>query len=141
VAAVPEAHAPDARRASLLRDVFADVLRGIAIAEEAIDISHEPRVVHMGVATEVPASAPAEAAPAALPPYDQARFEQTLGQWNALIQSGKRTAQQVIDTLRTKATLTEQQEQGIRALETPPDVTQDAAPAEAAPAATPTTTA
>jgi hypothetical protein len=111
-------------RAFALRDVFADVLRGMAIAEEVMD--SPPRVVHMGVATEVapavdatPAPSPAPAAPAALPPYDQAAYEKNLASWNGLIQSGRKTAQQVIDSLRTKATLSEQQERGIRALEAP----------------------
>lgn len=105
-------------RAFALRDKFTDVLRGIAIAEESLDLAPEPaRVVHMGVVDQVapPAAAPAPAAPT-LPPYSQAAFEKNLPSWNALIRSGKKSADQIVASLMTKASLSEQQLEGIYAL-------------------------
>lgn len=87
-----------------------------------------PRVQHLGVTTPAsaaPAPAPSSAPPAAattataLPTYDQARFDQTIGDWNRLIQSGRKTAQQVIDSLSTKATLTDEQKKRLLDLEAP----------------------
>ena len=108
-------------RAFALRDKFTDVLRGIAIAEESLDLAPEAsRVVHMGVATEVapPVAAPTPAAAPALPAYAQAAFEKNLPSWNALIRSGKKSADQIVATLMAKATLSEQQVEGIYALAT-----------------------
>lgn len=105
-------------RAFALRDKFTDVLRGIAIAEESLDLAPEAsRVVHMGVVDQVapPAAAPASAAPT-LPPYSQAAFEKNLPSWNALITSGKKSADQIVATLMAKAALSEQQVEGIYAL-------------------------
>lgn len=105
-------------RAFALRDKFTDVLRGIHIAEESQDLPTEgPRVVHMGVATEVapPAGSPPPAVPT-LPAYSQEAFEKNLPSWNALIRSGKKSAAQIVGSLQTKASLSEQQVQGIYAL-------------------------
>lgn len=78
-----------------------------------------PRVQHMGVASPAaPAvSEPAPPAPAAaLPAYSQTAFEKNLPSWNALIRSGKKSADQIVATLMAKATLSEQQVEGIYAL-------------------------
>lgn len=103
------------------RDAASDLLRGLAGHEEVLDLAPEaPRVVHMGVATEVPATeaAPAAAPAPALPPYSQAAFEKNLPSWNALIRSGKKSADQIVATLMAKAALSEQQVEGIYALAT-----------------------
>lgn len=108
-------------RAFALRDKFTDVLRGIHIAEESLDAGPEsPRVVHMGVATEVAAPAAAPAPTPTLPVYDQAAFEKNVASWNTLIQSGKKSADQIVASLMTKATLSEQQLERIYALAKPP---------------------
>ena len=78
------------------------------------------RVQSMGVtsAAPAPAEAPAQAPAAAptLPPYSQAAFEKNLPSWNALIRSGKKSADQIVASLMTKASLSEQQVEGIYAL-------------------------
>lgn len=81
------------------------------------------RVQSMGVTSAAPAPAAAstpEASPppAALPAYAQAAFEKNLPSWNALIRSGKKSADQIVATLMAKATLSEQQVEGIYALAT-----------------------
>lgn len=96
-----------------------------------------PRVQHVGVAT--PAAAPADApgpAPAALPPYDAAAFEKNLPSWNGVIQSGRKTAEQLIAMASTKATLSEEQKRRIRALEAPAEA-EPPTPAAAEPAGQP----
>lgn len=106
-------------RAFALRDKFTDVLRGIAIAEESMDLPPEAsRVVHMGVVDQVapPAAAPAQAPATKLPAYSQEAFEKNLPSWNALIRSGKKSADQIVATLISKAALSEQQLEGIYAL-------------------------
>lgn len=125
-------------RAFALRDKFADVLRGIAIAEESLDLAPDaPRVVHMGVATEVtpPASPPAPAPAPALPAYSQEAFEKNLPSWNALIRSGKKSADQIVASLMTKASLSQQQLEGIYALASQAADTVDEVPAPGDPAA------
>lgn len=97
-------------RAFALRDVFPDVLKGMPIAEELMDIQpgapeEQPRVV----ATVV--SAPAE-----LPMYPEADFAANLPKWWDLIKSGKKTADDLIATLQTKARFTDDQLKQIRTL-------------------------
>lgn len=106
-------------RAFALRDKFPDVLRGIGIKEIMEDDAEQPenRIVNMGKA-EI-ARPPEPEKPVALPPYEADRFETNLAQWNGLIQSGKKSADQVIATLSTKAILSEDQIGRLRALEIP----------------------
>jgi hypothetical protein len=118
-----------------------DALLGVYTPDEFLDAEpREPRVVHMGVAVEAAPDAtttakagkesaidgaptPAAAAPAAttVPAYDAAAFDKNLPSWNGLIQAGKKSAQQILDSLATKATLTDDQVKRIRDLEIPPD--------------------
>lgn len=95
------------------------------------------RVQSMGVtsAAPVPADAPPPAAAPALPPYSQAAFEKNLPSWNALIRSGKKSADQIVATLMAKAALSEQQVEGIYALASQAADTVDEVPGEAAAAA------
>lgn len=53
----------------------------------------------------------------ALEHYPDDLFEKNLGQWQAYIAAGKRTPQQIIDTVSTKGELTTEQKQRIRNLE------------------------
>lgn len=88
-------------RAFALRDVFPDVLRGLPIAEEVMDM---PTERHMGAVDEVkPAEKPA------LPAYAQADFDKNLPAWTKTVAAGKKTASEVLATLQTKAAFTEQQ--------------------------------
>lgn len=90
-------------RSFALRDVFPDVLKGIAIAEEAQDIGDY-------VAAEKAIDpATGEISPKTLPVYSDADFEKNLPAWRKLIESGKKTAGEVIFTVSSKATLTEEQ--------------------------------
>lgn len=95
-------------RAFALRDVFPDVLRGLPVAEEVMDI---PTEKHMGAA-DVVGAPPAPA----LPAYAADAFNKNLPAWTKLIQSGKKTANDVIATLETKATLSDEQRAAINAL-------------------------
>ena len=103
-------------RAFALRDVFADVLRGMAMAEEVQDLP-QPAERHMGAAVEVPPSPAAPAPAALLRPYSHAAFEKNLPAWRDLIQSGRKTADGVIATLTSKATLSDDQRAAILACE------------------------
>lgn len=49
-----------------------------------------------------------------LPPYPDTKFKENLPKWRALITSGKKTAEHVINTLSSRATLTQQQVQQIK---------------------------
>lgn len=100
-------------RAFLLRDVYADVLKGLSIAEESMDLPATER--YMGPVEEV---APPAATPA-LPPYAQADFVKNLPQWRGIVESGRKTAADLLATLSTKATFSEQQKTDILKLGAP----------------------
>lgn len=103
-------------RGFALRDAFPDALRGVVSAEEARDT---PAERDMGAA-EVVSSRPAQAAaPAALPDYSQDAFANNLPKWSALMQSGAKTADQIIATVSTKGVLSEDQKAAIRAAAQP----------------------
>lgn len=93
-------------RAFALRDVFPDVLRGLPVAEEIMDLPvGEPR--HMGPA-EVVTPAPPEPWPADL-------FAQRLPEWLKAIAEKKATADAIVAKAKTKHPLTAEQEAAIRA--------------------------
>jgi len=102
-------------RAFALRDKFADVLKGIAIAEEQVDMA-APRDMGMAdvVKQEIPTTYPAD------------KFTENLPAWRKVISDGRKTADQIITMAETKHPLTEAQKAAIRA------------PAEAAAKAEPT---
>lgn len=114
-------------RAFALRDVFTDVLRGMHMAEESVDL---PTERHMGPVDEVPP--PAAAAKPALPAYAAEDFTKNLPAWTKLVASGKKTASALLAMLQTKATFTEEQRAQILALKpAAEDATPAAAPAPA----------
>jgi hypothetical protein len=92
-------------RAFLLRDLFADVLRGMAMAEELQDIEE----VELNPRPEQPAAK----SRTELPLYADSDFDKNFDAWAAIIESGKKTPQQIIDTVSSKAVLTESQRQAI----------------------------
>lgn len=105
-------------RAFLLRDVYADVLRGLPIAEELLDMPPER---FMGNVDEVPpANGAAETARPALPPYAAADFEKNLPAWRNVVESGKKTAPDLLAMLSTKATFTEEQKAQVLSLGSKP---------------------
>jgi hypothetical protein len=96
-------------RAFALRDVFPDVLRGLPVAEEVMDAPPAER--YMGAVDEVKAPAPPT-----LPPYAAEAFEKNLPAWQKLVAEGKKTAPDLLATLSTKATFSEEQKAQILSL-------------------------
>ena len=98
-------------RAFCLRDLFADALRGLSSAEEQSDVIE-------GEFTEVKHQPPRQVAatPARpeLQPYPADQFEAKLPAWRAAIDSGKKTADDIIAMVSTKGTLTDEQRARIR---------------------------
>ena len=90
-------------RSFALRDVFPDVLKGIAIAEEAQDIADYVS------AEKAIDPATGEITAKTLPVYSDEDFEKNLPAWRKLIESGKKTAGDIIFTVSSKATMTEDQ--------------------------------
>ena len=117
-------------RAFALRDVFPDVLRGMAMAEEAQDIA-PPTERHMGAA-DVVRAAPSQP-PAPPQSYPQEEFDKNLPTWGKYIAAGKKSVQELIDTIETKAPLTEQQKDALRACEIKPEPKAEPAPADGDP--------
>lgn len=90
-------------RAFALRDQFADVLKGMSVAEEAMDTPPEK---YMGEAVQVAPAAPAT--------YPQAQFEENLPKWKKVIESGRKTADEIIAMAQSKFPLTVDQCKCIR---------------------------
>lgn len=95
-------------RAFALRDVFPDVLRGMPIAEELQDMAAAtPAAVqgerHMGQAEVV------------LPEYNQAKFDHNVGKWAQSVVDGVKTMADVLAWLKSKATVTAEQEKQLHA--------------------------
>lgn len=93
-------------RAFALRDVFPDVLRGMAIAEEIMDIQPTGADPHRAAVTM-------ESKPE-LPLYSEADFAANLPKWWDIIATGKKSAEDLIATLQTKARFTAEQLKEIR---------------------------
>jgi len=95
-------------RAFALRDVFADVLRGMPIAEEIMDIPGAAEAGRGVIEGKV------EKAEKALPLYSEVDFSENLPKWWDIIASGKKSAEDLIATLQTKARFTAEQLKDIR---------------------------
>lgn len=94
-------------RAFALRDVFPDVLKGMPIAEEIMDIQPAAPAESGRVVATV-------AAGSVLPAYSEADFAENLPKWWNIIASGKKSADDLIAMLQTKATFTAEQLNEIR---------------------------
>lgn len=92
-------------RAFALRDVFPDVLRGLPVAEELMDVPAAAK--DMGLAEVVPPTT----APAT---YPSEQFAANLPKWQEVIRAGRKTADQIIAMAQSKHPLTEDQKQAIR---------------------------
>ena len=92
-------------RAFAVRDVFPDVLKGLSVAEEVMDT---PTERHMGQVERVEPAAPQ-------PAYTPEQFAQLLPSWRAAIAAGKATADGVVGKIKTKGTISPEQEAAIRA--------------------------
>ena len=74
---------------------------------------------NMGAAEVITSRPSAPAAPAALPDYSQSAFSDNLPKWSALMQSGAKTADQIIAIVSTKGVLSDAQKSAIRAAAQP----------------------
>ena len=92
-------------RAFAVRDVFPDVLKGLPVAEEVMDTPSER---HMGQVERVEPTTPQ-------PAYTPEQFAQLLPSWRKAIAAGKATADSVVGKIKTKGTVTAEQEAAIRA--------------------------
>lgn len=92
-------------RAFALRDQFADVIKGMAIAEESGDIP-AGGIRHMGDAEVVQTEQQT---------YPADQFERNLPAWREVITKGRKTAEQIIAMAQTKFPLTEEQKKAIHA--------------------------
>lgn len=88
-----------------------DALLGIYTEDELQVIPAPPAERHMGQAEEVRPDARPE-----LPAYPQADFTKNLPQWRAVVESGRKTAEDLLAMLSTKATFSETQCKQILAL-------------------------
>lgn len=91
-------------RAFAMRDVFPDVLRGMPVAEELQDMPERDMGPAMIVSGE----------PVGLPPYAEEKFNDNFPKWAAAIQAGKKTADEIIAIVGSKAALTDAQKDCIR---------------------------
>ena len=96
-------------RSWALRDVFPDVLRGMPIAEELQDMPEKD----MGPAPVVSSGRPERE------PYSQESFDANAPKWAAAITAGKKTADEIIAMVESKAPMTEEQKAAVRAMTTP----------------------
>lgn len=99
-------------RAFALRDVFPDVLRGMPIAEEVMDIPNAA----IGNDQNRPTATITTTAEKSLPLYSDADFSANLTKWWDIIAKGRKSAEELIATLQTKARFTADQLQQIRNL-------------------------
>jgi len=98
-----------------------DALLGVYTDDELA--ASEPTERHMGPVDEVKPEKPA------LPDYTAADFEKNLPKWSQLVAAGKKTPGDLLATLSTKATFTEEQKARILSLKVA--ATKDATPAAA----------
>lgn len=107
-------------RAWLIRDVYTDLIRGLHMAEEAMDI---PTETFMGNVDEVRPTATPAPAPAA---YPDATFQEKFPQWEKWIAGGKKSGADVIAFVESAGVpLTEMQKAKILSVKkaaTPTDV-------------------
>jgi hypothetical protein len=116
-------------RAFALRDVFPDVLRGLPVAEEVMDM---PAERFMGAVEEV--SPPK---PPALPGYTDEQFAGKLTEWAKVVSAGKKTAPDLLAFLSTKALFNEEQKAQILSLKKVAPVVEQQAASQAASHAAP----
>lgn len=81
----------------------------------------EGKEIDMGAA-DVVSSTPRRQEPAALPAYPADKFAESLKTWAGAIESGRASAEQIIERSSTKYTLSAEQKRAIEALERPENV-------------------
>lgn len=118
-------------RAFALRDVFADVLRGIPVAEEMFDLPRAPHshdilpedAAPMTDTSVTGSNRSAVPNATSLPPatYPDDRFRHYFPTWKASMETGKKSTQDVINMVSTKSPLTEAQLAELRSIPVPGD--------------------
>lgn len=99
-------------RAFALRDQFADVLKGMAVAEELMDT---PTERFMGEAVQV-------VQPIATVFYPTEQFTENLPKWEKVILSGRKTCDEIIAMAESKHPLSDEQKTAIQAVKVVEDV-------------------
>ena len=108
-------------RAFALRDVFPDVLKGLYTAEELIDSLPQRNNNNHAATPLIEQQKP----DFVLEFYPDEKFTANAPQWQSIIESGKKTANELIDSLSLKINLTLEQKQTIVAWESPTNTTQE----------------
>lgn len=117
----PERMLKNRARAFALRDVYPDILKGLYTAEELID----SLPIDMGNADAVSTVSPASEAVQPIDAgftlefYPDEKFATSATQWKGLVESGKKTANGLIDFLSAKINLTPKQKKTILSWELP----------------------
>lgn len=94
-----------------IRAVYPAALGGMMVSEEAQDLPlHEPKQIDPATG-EIVRAQPARPA---LEPYPADKFDANLPAWRDLIQAGRKTADEIIAMVTSRATLTDAQIQAIR---------------------------
>ncbi len=96
-------------RGFAVRSQFADALAGLITREEAEDMPVEREVT----AQHIPVVPPTPAEPIM---YPEADFAANLPKWRILIESGRKTPDQIIATVESKGLLSESQKDAVRNL-------------------------
>lgn len=91
------------------RDAASDLLKGLSGAEELRDYRPTERDI-----TSESQVVGADSTASSLPLYSDADFKKNLAAWRKLIAEGKKTADQIISTVSSKATLSDAQKSEIR---------------------------
>lgn len=94
-------------RAFALRDVFPDVLRGMPIAEEVMD---------MGERDVTPSQPRVQAEPESLPAYADEQMTENLPKWQAAMDAGRTSPGHIIANIRSKYTISPEQIEKIEAM-------------------------
>lgn len=97
-----------------VRAVYPAAIGGMLIAEEAQDMPRQEIEINPAKHDQ-PAQQENQNAIAEKPLYPQKNFETNLPKWTQLVQNGK-TTEQIISTIQSKNTLTEEQIKAIRAI-------------------------
>ena len=98
-------------RGFALRNQFADALCGLISAEEATDIPIE-KEINPSSNDQATIKQIEE-----LPTYSQESFDQNFPKWEEFIKAGKKTPEQIISMVNSKAPLTEEMTQQIKAID------------------------
>lgn len=90
-----------------VRAVYPAAIGGMLVSEEAQDLPPEKDVTAQGSHT-------IEKTESGLQPYSAESFQKNLPKWQGLIEAGKKTSEEIIATIESKATLTPAQKAAIR---------------------------